>query len=94
MAEENAVPPSCLPASGGPQDIPNREFTFRLLNVKEAAHRLGVSVSFLNKARLTDGGPIFIKIGTRVSYDPADLVSWLTERRRVSTGANGREGAA
>lgn len=58
---------------------------FRVLNVTEAAQRLGVSVSFLNKARLTGDGPTFIKIGTRVAYDPADLAAWLDARKRHST---------
>ncbi len=58
---------------------------FRVLSVTEAAQRLGVSVSFLNKARLTGDGPTFIKIGTRVAYDPADLAAWLDARKRHST---------
>jgi predicted DNA-binding transcriptional regulator AlpA len=64
----------------------NDSAAHRLLNVTEAAQRLGVSVSFLNKARLSGEGPIFIKIGTRVTYDPADLSVWLEARKRQSTG--------
>ena len=63
----------------------------RLLNVTEAAQRLGVSVSFLNKARLTGDGPIFVKIGTRVAYDPADPTAWLDAHKRQST-QSAREG--
>jgi predicted DNA-binding transcriptional regulator AlpA len=62
----------------------------RLLNVTEAAQRLGMSVSFLNKARLSGEGPIFIKIGTRVAYDPADLAAWLDVRKRHSTSERPR----
>ena len=61
----------------------------KLLNVNEAAERLGLSVSYLNKARLTGGGPAFIKIGARVAYDPADLVAWLDGQRHNSTSEYG-----
>jgi hypothetical protein len=61
----------------------------RLLNVNDAAQRLGVSVSFLNKLRLSGGGPIFLKLGTRVAYDPADLTLWLDRRKRQSTAKDG-----
>ncbi len=61
----------------------------RLLNVNEAAQRLGVSVSFLNKLRLSREGPTFLKLGTRVAYDPSDLVAWLDRRKRQSTSEGG-----
>ena len=59
--------------------------TPKLLNVNEAAERLGLSVSYLNKKRLTGGGPVFIKIGAAVKYDPADLATWLNLQKRAST---------
>lgn len=57
------------------------------LNVKEAAVYCGLSVGWMNKARMRDGvGPIFIKIGPRrVVYDIADLDLWLQANRRKST---------
>ena len=62
--------------------------TPKLLNVNEAADRLGVSVSYLNKLRLQDGaGPRFAKFGTRCSYDPADLALWVEAQKRTSTTA-------
>jgi len=57
------------------------------LNVPEAADYLGVSESFLNKARLNGNGPIFIKVGRLVAYQRADIDSWLHSRRRTSTSA-------
>ena len=57
------------------------------LSVDGAADYLGVSVSFLNKARLTGNGPVFLKLGSRVAYERADLDSWLRSRRRQSTSA-------
>lgn len=60
--------------------------TPKLLNVNEAADRLGLSVSYLNKARLIPGaGPKFVKFGTRCSYDPADLNAWIEAQKRTST---------
>ena len=65
----------------------------RLLNVNEAAERLGVSVSYLNKLRLKGTGPVFMKLGTRrVVYDPADLALWLSACRRSSTATQQSEG--
>jgi len=58
----------------------------QLLSVNDAALRLGVSVSFLNKLRVSGSGPPFAKIGTRVVYDPADLSVWIEGQKRASTG--------
>jgi len=58
----------------------------KLLSTTEAADRLGVSGSYLNKLRVTGGGPPFVKIGTRVAYDPADLATWLDGQKRQDTG--------
>jgi hypothetical protein len=60
-----------------------------LLSTVEAAGRLGVSASYLNKLRVTGGGPPFVKIGARVAYDPADLATWLDAQKRTSTGHAG-----
>jgi excisionase family DNA binding protein len=58
-----------------------------LLSVKEAADYLGVSESWLNKARCTGDGPPFHKIGRRVLYGVAELVAWLAQRKVRSTSA-------
>lgn len=60
------------------------------LKVKDAADYTGLSVSTLNKMRLTGVGPIFIKAGRAVIYDAADLDAWLSARRRRSTSDQGR----
>jgi hypothetical protein len=53
----------------------------------DAAKYLGISVSFLRKARM-DGdresrtpGPAFIKIGRAVKYTLADLDAWIAANR-------------
>src|SRR5262245_44236077 len=64
----------------GPPDLPHR-----LLNVREAASFLGLSVSTLNKLRLSGDGPPYMKLGRRVLYDPRDLQSWALTRKRTHT---------
>lgn len=56
------------------------------LSVNEAARLLGVSASYLNKARVYGGGPRFAKVGARVVYDPSDLAAYVAQRRVRHTG--------
>jgi predicted DNA-binding transcriptional regulator AlpA len=58
------------------------------LPTPEAAAYLGLGKSTLDKLRLTGGGPVFIKIGKRVVYDPADLDAWFAAHKRTSTSAS------
>ncbi|MBX9747374.1 MAG: helix-turn-helix domain-containing protein [Hyphomonadaceae bacterium] len=54
-----------------------------LLNVREAAARLGLSKSTVDKMRGAGKGPRFIKSTDRaVRYDPKDLDAWIAARRR------------
>lgn len=55
------------------------------LRVKAAADYIGVSKSFLDKARCYGGGPAYFKIGAAVVYAKADLDAWMCERRATST---------
>ena len=58
----------------------------RLLDVREAARRLGLSKSTLDKMRCAGTGPRFIRATARaVRYDPVDLDAFASERRRTST---------
>lgn len=57
----------------------------RYLTVCEAAEYLRVSKSFLDKLRVTGGGPIFIKSGSRVLYSIERLDEWMTAREFAST---------
>lgn len=61
----------------------------KLLSVTQTADHLGVSASYLNKLRVTGGGPAFVKMGARVSYDLADLKTWVDGQKRISTSARG-----
>ncbi len=51
------------------------------LRVKTAADYLGLSKSFLDKARCYGGGPVFAKLGTTVIYNTNDLDAWVAARR-------------
>jgi predicted DNA-binding transcriptional regulator AlpA len=57
----------------------------RKLSTLEAAALLGVSKAFLDKLRIYGGGPVFLKIGRRVLYDPRDVEAWASARRRTNT---------
>ncbi len=53
--------------------------------VNEVAKRLCVSASFLNKARLTGGGPPYAKFSRVVRYNWPAVKEWLATRTRLST---------
>ena len=61
------------------------------LRVKTAAEYLGLSKSYLDKARCYGGGPAFAKLGTTVIYSTDDLDAWVSARR-VGPAANDNGG--
>lgn len=63
----------------------NSSIPIHFLNVNDAAARLGVSASWLNKLRVRGGGPKFIKLGRRVIYGEAELIEWAANHRHSST---------
>lgn len=54
------------------------------LKTAEAAAYIGKSASWLNKSRMTGGGPIYMKIGAAVLYAPRDLDVWMASCRRTA----------
>ena len=60
-----------------------------LLSVDKAASYTGLSAAYLNKLRVTGGGPIYMRLGKRVLYRISDIDSWLDSKRRISTAATG-----
>jgi predicted DNA-binding transcriptional regulator AlpA len=56
-----------------------------LLDTVAAAKRLGVSPSFLAKARMQGNGPRYRKLGRAVRYSQVDLDHWLLACSRTST---------
>ena len=59
--------------------------TRRTLRTPEAAEYCGSSTSTLEKLRVYGGGPAYIKMGSRVVYEVAELDAWMSARRRLST---------
>lgn len=55
------------------------------LSTADAAQHLGVSKGFLDRARLTGGGPVFCAFGRVVRYRLSDLDDWAAGRRWIST---------
>ncbi len=71
--------------------LPTETYSDYTLNVSEAARYVGLSVSFMNRARLQGTGATYLKLGRRVVYERRALDSWLASSRRTSTsGATGR----
>ena len=56
-----------------------------LLTVAQAAKVLGLSISTLNKWRLTGGGPTFVKYPTAVRYRLSDLQAFIAANLCNST---------
>jgi predicted DNA-binding transcriptional regulator AlpA len=61
------------------------ETTMETLNVIQAAAYASISKSSLDKLRVYGGGPLYIKVGTRVVYDRIDLDSWLIAKKVANT---------
>jgi predicted DNA-binding transcriptional regulator AlpA len=57
----------------------------RLLTPSETATSLGISLSWLAKARLRGDGPAYIKIGRTVRYSMSAIRDYLRARMRLST---------
>lgn len=56
------------------------------LTTKHAAKYLSVSKGYLDRFRLTGGGPRFIKLSPKkVIYDTADLDRWCEAHKQEST---------
>lgn len=77
--------PASSPMQQPQASVGSDSIVSRRLHRKQAAVHLGVSLSWLDKARLRGDGPPFIQIGTRVLYDLVDLDDYLAQCRRRST---------
>jgi len=54
-------------------------------DTREAAQRLGLSISNMNKMRHYGTGPEFVKFGRAVRYADDALDRWADEHRRTCT---------
>ena len=57
----------------------------RAMRVNDVAEYTSISVSTLNKLRLTGGGPTYVKIGKSVVYLISDIDAWLDAKRQKAT---------
>jgi len=63
---------------------------FQHLRTPEAARFLGVSISFLNHARIRGDGPQYRKLSPKlVVYSIEDLRTWVNSKSRCSTSSSG-----
>jgi predicted DNA-binding transcriptional regulator AlpA len=58
----------------------------KFLTTKEAANRMRLSESALEKKRVDGTGPVFVKLGKSVRYEIAALDDWISAGRHKSTG--------
>jgi predicted DNA-binding transcriptional regulator AlpA len=54
-----------------------------LLNSKETAAQLRISMTWLNHSRQTGTGPQFVKVGHTVRYRQQDIDDWLESQART-----------
>jgi predicted DNA-binding transcriptional regulator AlpA len=57
----------------------------KFLTTKEAADRVRLSESALEKKRVNGTGPVFVKLGKSVRYELAALEAWIAAGRHKST---------
>ena len=60
-----------------------------LLDEREAARRLGLQETTLRRWRWAGHPPKFLKIGSAVRYDPAEIEAFIKAARRTSTSDPG-----
>lgn len=54
-----------------------------LLSQKQLAEYLGKSISWCERARWSDEGPKFIKLGKHVRYRAEDVAAWIESQSNV-----------
>jgi hypothetical protein len=61
------------------------EIVGRRMGVGDAAKYTGLSVSYLNKLRVSGDGPEYYKLGSAVIYDTGVIDIWMAQNRRRHT---------
>jgi hypothetical protein len=64
------------------------------LRVPQAAEYVGLSKSYLDKARCFGTGPAYAKLGATVIYNTDDLDAWVAANRRAPANDNQRAARA
>lgn len=60
-----------------------------MLTEEDLARIFRVHPKFFSKLRVEGGGPIFLKIGSKVLYEQADVEAWKQRQKRTSTSDPG-----
>ena len=79
------MPPKATPQSRKaqqPQGLLDRD---GLISSEELSTWLDVPIGTLEQWASRGGGPVYHKVGVHRKYHPADVKSWLAERRRATT---------
>jgi excisionase family DNA binding protein len=61
----------------------------RMMREAEVAALLGVSRRTMQGWRWRGGGPPYVRVGSAVRYEPAEVQAWLDAQRRTSTSDAG-----
>ena len=61
----------------------------KLLRPKAVEEIYDISEGYQAKMRCFGGGPEYIKLGSKIYYEEAAIVRWLTTKRRTSTSDPG-----
>lgn len=69
--------------------MPDKQTSNQLLNEKEVAERLGVSVATIRRRRLFNQPPRAKKIGALVRYANSDIEEFLNQCPTIGGGPNG-----
>ena len=73
----------------------DRDYLDRLINERDAADYLNVSMRTLQGWRLKGGGPPYVKAGTKsIRYRRRDLAAWADAHIRANTSDKGMAGDA
>jgi excisionase family DNA binding protein len=59
----------------------------KFLTTKEAADRVRLSESALEKKRVDGTGPVFVRLGRAVRYEVSALDEWIAAGRHKSTSS-------
>ncbi len=70
--------------------MPDNETLNRLLNEREVAELLGVSVATIRRRRLLKQPPTATKIGSAVRYKPSDIEAFLGQCPTIGGPRGGR----
>ena len=63
----------------------------QLLDQREAARLLNLSIRTMERMRLQGGGPLYVKCGRSVRYRTSDIEAWIAARVVDSTSAIGAD---